>query len=1133
MPIFLLTRTERWRRSDLATRIALLSGLLTALVLLPMLLLAYAALHSFLHDKMASELEVFGIETRLRFESRLAGSVEKVRSAATQTIFSNALADSSERTLYIRPILRDLCAATPELRVLKFTDFRGETLEYGCNGSGMAEDKRRRLSTEAIAAGLPRLELGSSPPQPGADPEQRLSVAAPIIYLPTNSHEGSLVAEINLSAVFQTLDLHPPSTYRVALRSLPETASHSDTLDSGDDQLRFTTFVTPQLGHSLPLAIEVEVSGDSAYLPLYRLLVGFVGICAVVLALVWWQSRSIAKIIAAPLAELERTAQRVAAGQLDDIPQRPLEPGEQDSFRLLEAAVYRMIAALRDTQLRLTQTLDDRTQRMERAEADRHLKEHALASTDSGILILDHAETESEHIRYANAAFLSITGLGTASVIGAHWPALLNRHLPAPTGDTALAARHAGDNEELEWLRPDGSRAYLQLSRSDFHGDHVASGRHTIVVVTDVTRRVQAARAYRARLDSLREAVFEVDLEGHCIFLNETWTRITGYSIAESLGRRLTELIHPADTARHRPALDALLEHRIEHHEFETRARCADGSTRWLWMDVALKTNDAGHAVGFAGTLSDVTANHDARLAIEIRDRALEAASNGIIITDLQQPDNPIIHVNPAFERITGYTAAEVLGLNCRLLRPAGPDSPSVAQLRNAIADRKACSVVLRNVRKDGTEFWNQLSISPVSHPVTGEITHYVGIQTDITEARAAEDLLIDWLERLDVVFTLSPDPLICFDDRGQVVYANAAAERVFGTTMGALIGLTVTEFEAQLRAQCDPAYAYPGLPAHMHARSADNQADATDPAKDCNVHLLKPKNITLHQTYRFCGGESTSLIVYYRDITREAELDRMKSDFLSTAAHELRTPMASIVGFSELLLMRRYDEERTRDLLGTINRQAQRLSAMLGDLLDLARIEARRAEIFNFATLAVPELLDETIKAFMVPDPRYRLIVDMPVPPPNIRADRDKFQQALLNLLSNACKFSPEGGDITIHVIPPTPGEHDQVGIAVEDHGIGMNADECQRAFERFYRTDRSGHIPGTGLGLSLVKEIMKIHGGAVTLNSAPNLGTTVTLWFPLDLDHSDTHNAGASLTASATPHMTSPTDLTQRSPA
>jgi PAS domain S-box-containing protein len=988
MPLRLLTRTQRWKKGDLATRISLLTSTLALLLLLPVLGLSYTALRSLITDKAVSELEVAAIESRLRFEARLDALVELVRNTAAQSIYSNALADSGERNAYIKPLLREICSATPEIEALVLTDFEGKPLAQGCRRH---EDSDRWISADmnaAIAQGEIRLgvvEVGSE-----AGSASHLNIAAPIVYLPTSSLEGGLWAQINLARLFSKISAegHSP-THRLQLRPAGAGLPTAGTLHSGDGELRYHVPVSLRAGGALPLAIEVAVARDVAHRPLELLILACVLFGLAIILLTTWQSRRIASDIAAPLAELELTARRVAAGDLDNLPSARLDPTEQDSFRVLASSVYRMIGILRDTQQQLSSTLATRTREMERAEADRRLKEHALASSNSGVLIVEHTQDGGRRVRYVNAAFLGMSGLAETAVIGAPWPDLLpdQERAACPT-DAPPDCGNAGAPHRRVWTRADGSVRHLEFSASPVIDEDGQDVRHSIIIA------------------------------------------------------------------------------------------------------------------------SDVTAHHQAELAIAVRERAMQAAPNGFIITDLMRPDNPIVYVNPAFERITQYTAEEVIGHNCRLLRTGESDDPAFAQLREAIKARKSCDVVLRNRRKDGSQFWNQLSLSPVTNPATGEVTHYVGVQTDITERKASEDMMIEWLSRLDVIFTLSPDPLVCFDENGRLSYANAAAERVFGTTMGAMMSLTGEAFEAQLHAKCDPAYPYPGLPhtpsglraARMSGESVgdDQEAGEDDPTQDCLVYLLYPKPLTLHQTYRYYGAAGTSLVLYFRDVTREAELDRMKSEFLSTAAHELRTPMASILGFSELLMLRRYDENKTRDLLSTINRQAQRLTALLTDLLDLARIEARRAEGLRFETVPLRTAIDDTLSAFLLPDTRHRLVLDLPDTLPDIRADRAKFQQAMFNLLSNAIKFSPAGGSIEVSGRVRHPEGKPLFGIAIRDHGIGMTEEARLHAFDRFYRSDRSGHIPGTGLGLSLVKEIMKIHGGSVTLESEPDVGTCITLWFP-----------------------------------
>lgn len=983
MPLRLLTRTQRWRKGGLATRISLLTSTLALLVLLPVLVLSYTALRSLITDKVASELEVAAIESRLRFEARLDALIEMLDSTAAQSIYGNALADSGERDAYIRPLLHDICMATPDIEALVLTDFAGAPLAQGCRLHDGGDDRISAAMQAAIAAGQTRVTLGDAAGQ------SHLQIAAPIVYLPTDSMEGGLWAQIDLARLFDRIfSVTHASTYRLQLRPTATGLPAEGTLHGDASELRYLVPVSLRTSGALPLAIEVAVAREVAHRPLDMLILACVLIGLATIVMTTWQSRRIASEIAAPLAELEMTAHRVAAGDLDDLPGAHLDPAEHDRFRLLAHSVYRMIGILRDTQRQLSATLETRTREMERAEADRRLKEHALASSDSGVLIVEHTQGADGRVRYVNAAFLGMTGLSEAAVIDAPWPGLLPEQAEAPdTTDAPTAAIDTKAPRRLAWTRAEGAVRHLELSASPVIDEVGQDARHSIIIVRDVT------------------------------------------------AQRQTEF------------------------------------------------------------------------AIAIRERAMQAAPNGFIITDVMQPDNPVIYVNPAFERITQYAASEIIGRNCRILSAEERDSPAVFQVRNAIAAGRSCEVVLLNRRKDGSQFWNQLSLSPVTNPATSAVTHYVGVQTDITERKATEDLMIEWLSRLDVIFTLSPDPVVCFDEEGRLSYANAAAERVFGTTMGALMTLSGESFEAQLHAKCDPGRPYPGLPSTSRPRIGGGSLEAVgeadgddddDPTQDCLVHLLHPKPLTLHQTYRYYGAAGTSLVLYFRDVTREAELDRMKSEFLSTAAHELRTPMASILGFSELLMLRRYDENKTRDLLGTINRQAQRLTTLLTDLLDLARIEARRAEGLRFEIVPLRTAIDDTLSAFLLPDTRHHLVIDLPDSLPAMRADRAKFQQAMFNLLSNAIKFSPAGGNIEVSARHHHPEGKPMIGVAVRDHGIGMTEEARQHAFDRFYRSDRSGHIPGTGLGLSLVKEIMKLHGGAVTLESEPDVGTCITLWFP-----------------------------------
>jgi signal transduction histidine kinase len=239
--------------------------------------------------------------------------------------------------------------------------------------------------------------------------------------------------------------------------------------------------------------------------------------------------------------------------------------------------------------------------------------------------------------------------------------------------------------------------------------------------------------------------------------------------------------------------------------------------------------------------------------------------------------------------------------------------------------------------------------------------------------------------------------------------------------------------------------------------------------------------------------------VLYFRDITIETELHRMKSEFLATAAHELRTPLASILGFSELLMSQDYDAETRRDLAETIYRQSSKLVGLVSELLDLARMEARAGKDFNLRTQALMPIIDGTVRHLIVPGDSRKISITLASSLPPVMVDADKLEQALLNVLANAYKYSPGGGAIELSTLTRHAAKGLQVGIAVTDHGIGMSKDVTARVGERFYRADYGGGIPGTGLGLSLVKEILDFHRGVLQIESRSGEGTTVTLWLPV----------------------------------
>ena len=230
----------------------------------------------------------------------------------------------------------------------------------------------------------------------------------------------------------------------------------------------------------------------------------------------------------------------------------------------------------------------------------------------------------------------------------------------------------------------------------------------------------------------------------------------------------------------------------------------------------------------------------------------------------------------------------------------------------------------------------------------------------------------------------------------------------------------------------------------------------------------------------------------------RLREVDRMRSEVVATVSHELRTPLTAITGFLELLLEDEDDPGR-EPLLAAAHRSAIRLSALVEDLLSTARIEAAGAGsgepdvVVDLGTV-VREAVASVAQIFMR---RGQTLTVEPADPGSwpVAGDERQLDRVLVNLLSNASKYTPEGGRVELHVTP----QGRDVAIAITDTGIGIPTEEHDRLFDRFYRASTAGDSPGTGLGLSIVKTIVDRHGGRVQVHSAPGCGSTFTVTLPL----------------------------------
>ncbi|WP_449403807.1 sensor histidine kinase [Exiguobacterium artemiae] len=242
--------------------------------------------------------------------------------------------------------------------------------------------------------------------------------------------------------------------------------------------------------------------------------------------------------------------------------------------------------------------------------------------------------------------------------------------------------------------------------------------------------------------------------------------------------------------------------------------------------------------------------------------------------------------------------------------------------------------------------------------------------------------------------------------------------------------------------------------------------------------------------------GIRKGTMLVLRDVTKETEMDRLKSELVSTVSHELRTPLSSIYGFTELMLNRKMDLSKQDKYLKTIHSETERLSNLVNDFLDVQRMEAR-IQSYQKGLLNLQPLLEETTQFYAASTTNhtitFRSLTDAC---PLIEADEEKMKQLMNNLLNNAVKYSPFGGNIEVVL----EADHHHVQFAVRDEGIGIPKSALAKLFDKFYRVDNSDSrkIGGTGLGLAICKEIVEGHDGEITVESVEKQGSTFTVKLP-----------------------------------
>ena len=623
----------------------------------------------------------------------------------------------------------------------------------------------------------------------------------------------------------------------------------------------------------------------------------------------------------------------------------------------------------------------------------------------------------------------------------------------------------------------------------------------------------EADARYRALVEELPLVTYvsALDTPGFSTYVSPQLEDLLGYTPDEWLATPglFWEVIHPDDAERVRS------EHRIGYGNAETfstqyRLRAKSGRDIWVEDQIRVIHDRDGKPMLAQGFLIDITARKSSELALtesESRFRGLVANIPGTVFRCDIDSDWTMEFLSDGIEELVGYPSSDFIDNRVRSFGSVvHPDDRArlEADVASSVADRRAYTTDYRVLHRDGSVRYVIEQGQAVLN-ADGRV-RLDGAIFDVTDRRLAE------IERLKLaaIVESSDDAITSADLDGIVTSWNKGAEQMFGYTADEMVGHS----GSVLVPEGDMTDSSTRIAAVVEM--GEGRFEVTRRRKD---GALIDIAVTM-SAVRNNEGEVVGVAAIAQDITdrrrleqereeftrelevrneRLLELDRLKDEFVALVSHELRTPLTSIRGYLELVLDGEAGEvtDEQRQFLGVVERNANRLLELVGDLLFLAQIEAGKLSLEVGAVDLAAVAAESVETARPLAEDKEITLTLATSPLPLLAGDRARLAQLLDNLVSNAIKFTPEGGRVDVRA----SSSRGNAILEVRDTGMGIPAEEQEHVFERFFRTTRATEqaIQGTGLGLAISKAIVHAHGGRITLASSDGEGATFRVTIPI----------------------------------
>ncbi len=619
----------------------------------------------------------------------------------------------------------------------------------------------------------------------------------------------------------------------------------------------------------------------------------------------------------------------------------------------------------------------------------------------------------------------------------------------------------------------------------------------------EVEEKIRRSEArYRALVEASSQVVWTWDagsLGGQYAAVQDWWEQLTGQSPNEQAGDGWLRLVHPEDRETTRSAWAEAME-RGTKFEIEYRVRARDGSYSHLLSRAVPVSAGTDPVLEWVGMLVDVTEQRRAEAALRHHEAWLRTITDAVpSMISYVDREHRYRFNNAPYEAWFGQNPREICGRHLREVLGEEVYRERLPFVEAAL-DGKPLRFEGVTPHRDG-----RLRITEVSYVPdvqNGEVEGFFVLVHDITERKQAETALQESNRTLQALVDATPLALMILDPDGTVRLWNPAAERLYGWTAAEVLGNTLPAIPADRQDEFHEHLEKIACGAEILSKTIRRHKRGGVPfeARLWAVPLQYPNGrVQCLSIIEDLTDRQRLEAELEQRVEELAEADRRKDEFLAMLAHELRNPLGPILNAVQVLGMREGGEAGSKRLREIIARQARQMARLLDDLLDVSRITRGKIEL----RLEQQDLVGQVVQAVetcrSVAEQRgHQLVISVPEEPAPAEVDAARLQQILGNLLGNAVKYTPPGGRIAITL----KLDGASAVIAVRDNGIGIPPELLPRVFDLFTQGNRSlaRAEGGLGIGLTMVKSLVGMHGGRVEVRSdGPGRGSEFLVWLPL----------------------------------